>query len=172
MRLHRNQLPGLARNIVKALVDGGDIELPEGGGAREVERDIEAVLSHYLDQTDEAMSRARDLTQQRGLPQGEFGRIKKLAAEQLGIKVGDEALDYVLDQVAEMLMRSANVEEVFAQDHQLRARIRPFILADAELEGQVEAEVRGKLKHVTEGSRAWEIEYARIKEDIRRRRGV
>ncbi|MBM4357123.1 MAG: DUF507 family protein [Deltaproteobacteria bacterium] len=172
MRLHRNQLPGLARNIVKALVDAKDVELPEGVGAREVERDVEAVLSHYLDQADQAMSKARELTQQRGLPQGEFGRIKALAAEQLGIKVGEDALDYILDQLIEMLMRSSNVDEVYAADHQLRARIRPFILADADLEGQVEAEVRTKLKHVTEGTRTWEIEYARIKDDIRRRRGV
>ncbi|MBM4373635.1 MAG: DUF507 family protein [Deltaproteobacteria bacterium] len=172
MRLHRNQLPGLARNIVKALVDARDIELPEGGRAREVERDIEAVLGHYLDQADQAMSRAREITQQRGLPQGEFGRIKTLAAEQLGIKLGDDALDYVLDQLVEMLMRSSNVDEVYAADHQLRVRMRPFVVAEADLDGQVEAEVRGKLKHVAEGTRTWEIEYARIKEDIRRRRGV
>lgn len=172
MRLHRNQLPGLARNIVKALVQAQDIELPEGGGAREVERDIESVLGHYLDQVDQTLSRARELTQQRGLPQGEFGRIKTLAAEQAGIKVGDEALDYVLDQIVEMLMRSSNVDEVYAADHQLRVRMRPFILAEAQLEGQVEEEVRGQLKHVKEGTRAWEIEYARIKDDIKRRRGV
>jgi hypothetical protein len=172
MRLHRNQLPGLARNIVKALLEARDIELPEDGSAREVERDIEAVLGHYLDQADQAMSRAREMTQQRGLPQGEFGRIKTLAAEQLGIKLGDEALDYILDQLVEMLMRSSNVDEVYAADHQLRVRMRPFVVAEADLDGQVEAEVRGKLKHVAEGTRTWEIEYARIKEDIRRRRGV
>jgi hypothetical protein len=171
MRLQRHQLPGLARNIVKALLDARDIELAEGGGAREVERDIESVLAHYLDQVDQSLTRARELTQQRGLPQGEFGRIKTLAAEQLGIKVGEEALDYVLTQLTEMLMRSSNVDEVYAADHELRVRIRPFILADAEAEGQVEEEVRGKLKHVQEGSRTWEIEYARIKEEIRRRRG-
>ena len=171
MRLQRNRLPALARNIVKALVDAQDIELPEGGGSREVERDLESVLTHYLDQADQAMSRARELTQQRGLPQGEFGRIKTLAAEQLGIKVGEDALDYVLDQLAEMLMRSANVEEVYAADHQLRVRMRPFLVAEAEVEGQVETEIRGKLKHVAEGTQAWEIEYARIKDDIRRRRG-
>ena len=171
MRLQRHQLPGLARNIVKALIDAREIELAEGGTAREVERDIESVLSHYLDQVDQSMTKARELTQQRGLHQGEFGRIKSMAAEQLGIKVGDEALDYVLDQLNEMLMRSAHVDEVYAADHQLRVRMRPFILAEAELEGQVEAEVRGTLKHVQEGTRTWEIEYARIKDEIRRRRG-
>jgi hypothetical protein len=169
MRLHRHQLPGLARKVVKALTDGNDIEVVD---PREVERDIESVLGNYLDQVDQALSRARDLTQQRGLPQGEFGRIKTLAAEQAGIKIGEDALDFVLDQLASMLMHSPNVEEVFAPDHQLRARMRPFVLAETELDQQVEDEVRGKLKHVKEGTRNWEIEYERIKEDIRRRRGL
>jgi hypothetical protein len=172
MRLHRHQLPGLARNMVKALLDAKDIELAEGASAREVERDIESVLDSYLTQVDQTLSRARDLTQQRGLPQGEFGRIKTLAAEQAGIKIGDDALDFVLDQLTEMLMHSPNVDEVFAADHELRLRIRPFLNAGDELDRQVEDEVKGKLKHVKEGSRTWEIEYERIKEDIRRRRGL
>jgi len=170
MRLHRHQLPGLARKIVKALVDANDIEV--ASAVREVERDVESVLGSYLDQVDQTLSRARDLTQQRGLAQGEFGRIKTLVADQAGIKVGEDALDFVLDQLAQMLLNSANVDEVFAADHQLKARMRPFILADSELDNQVEEEVKSKLKHVKEGSRAWEIEYERIKEDIRRRRGM
>ncbi len=170
MRLHRHQLPALARKIVKALLDANDIELATE--PREVERDIESVLGSYLDQVDQALSRARDLSQQRGLPQGEFGRIKTLAAEQAGIKIGEDALDFVLDQLTEMLMHSPNVDEVFAADHQLKARMRPFILADAELDKQVDDEVRSKIKHVKEGTRAWEIEYERMKEDIRRRRGM
>jgi len=32
--------------------------------------------------------------------------------------------------------------------------------------------VRGKLKHMEEGTRTWEVEYARIMEDIRRRKGL
>lgn len=169
MNLNKNQLAALARSMVKAMTDAGDIEVTN---AREVERDLESVLASYLEQVDRVASRARELTQQRGLPQGEFGRIKALAAEQAGIKVGEDALDFVLEQLTEMLMRSANVEEVFAADHQLRARIRPFIVAEDEADAKLEAEVKGRLKHVQEGSRAWEIEYARIKDEIRRRRGT
>src|SRR5687768_6628956 len=109
MLLSRSQLPTLARQIVKALVDEGDIEVAD---RREVERDVESVLGTYLNQVEQVLARARDLVTQRGLPQGEFGRIKKLAAEQAGIKIGEDALDYVLSQVIEMLMHSGNVEEV------------------------------------------------------------
>jgi hypothetical protein len=35
-----------------------------------------------------------------------------------------------------------------------------------------EQEVRGRLKHVQEGTGIWEIEYRRMMEDIRRRKGL
>lgn len=169
MRLHRSQLAGLARQIVKSLVDAEDVEVTD---RREVERDVESVLSTYLNESERVLSRARELVQERGLPQGEFSRLKHLAAQQAGIKVGDEALDYVLDQLVTMLMHSAHVEEVFAEDHVLKRRMRDHLRGEEELDRDIEAEVRSKLKHVQEGSRMWEIEYERMKADIKRRRGV
>lgn len=168
MRLARSQLPAISRQIVKTLVDGEDIEVVS---QREVERDVESVLNTYLNQVEQVLSRARDLVQQRGLPQGEFARIKQLAADQAGIKIGDDGLDYLLAQVLEMLMHSGNVEEVFSEDHVLKRKIRPFLRTE-ERDESIEAEVRSKLKHVQEGSRMWEIEYARMKEEIKRRRGM
>ena len=79
---------------------------------------------------------------------------------------------YVLDQLLEMLMQSAHVEEVYAEDHALRRHMRLHIADSAEEEQRVEAEVRQKLKHVQEGSRVWEIEYERMKAEIKRRRGL
>lgn len=169
MRLVRSQLPTLSRQIVRTLVEGGDIEVDN---QREVEKDIESVLNTYVTQTDDVVSRARDLVQQRGLPQGEFGRIKQLAAEQAGIKIGDDGLDYLLAQVLEMLMHSGSVEEVFSEDHVLKRKIRKFLREDEGASHSLEAEIRSKLKHVQEGSRVWEIEYARMKEEIKRRRGM
>ncbi|MBW2524092.1 MAG: DUF507 family protein [Deltaproteobacteria bacterium] len=169
MRLHRSQLPDLARAIIQSLLAGEDIEVDN---EREAARDLEAVLGAYLDQERQAGDQARVLVQQRGLPQGEFARAKQLSADRLGIKVGDEALDYVLDQLVEMLMHSAHVEEVYSEDHTLRRRMRTHILDRAEADDKVEAEVRDKLKHVKEGSRMWEIEYERMKADIKRRRGL
>jgi hypothetical protein len=169
MRLHPNQLPDLAKAIVHDLVTQSAIEVST---EREAALDVEAVLDNYLNLERQAGDQARDLVQQRGLPQGEFTRAKRLAADRLGIKVGDEALDYVLDQLVEMLMHSGNVEEVYAEDHALRRYMRKHIMDRAEQEERVEAEVRDKLKHVQEGSRVWEIEYERMKADIKRRRGL
>lgn len=169
MRLSRGQVPQVSRQMVQALVQAGDIEVVD---QREVERDFESVMNTYLGQVDQVLSRARDLVQQRGLPQGEFGRIKHLAAEQAGIKIDDEGIDHLLDQLLAMLMHSGSVEEVFAEDHDIKRRIRVFLRAEEQAHHNLDAEVRSKLKHVKEGTRMWEIEYERMMADIKRRRGV
>lgn len=169
MNLHRSQLSGICKAIVDALADASQIETQSRPAAA---ADLEAVLASYLDQEHEIAERARDLAQQRGLPPAEAARIKRLVAEQRGIKVGDEALDYVLDQLVHMLMHSEHIDEVYAQDHDLRRTMRGFIVEKEQEDQKLEAEVRGKLKHVTEGSRLWEIEYQRMKDEIKRRRGL
>jgi hypothetical protein len=169
MNLSRSQIPAIAKAIVTALVDN---QLIEVSNRHDAAVDLEAVLETYVDQEREVAEHARDLVQARGLPTGEYGRIRRIAAEQRGIKVGDDALDFMLDQLVEMLMHSSHVDEVFAQDHELRRAMRTFIVDSAQEDQKLEAEVRGKLKHVVEGSRMWDIEYRRMKEDIKRRRGL
>ncbi len=169
MRLYSGKVRELGEELAKALVDGGEIETESRS---EVGKDLESVLAAYIQADREATDRAKEILQSRGMPQSEFNRIKKLAAEQRGIKIGDDMMDYLLDQLIEMLMHSGNVEEVFAEDHELRRRMRPVLRKYLELEEVVEAEVRSKLKHVQEGSRTWEIEYQRVMGDIQRRKGL
>jgi hypothetical protein len=155
--------------MVATLADGGDIEV---SSAKEVQLDVEAVLQQYAKDEQEVNERAKDVMAQRSLPQTELGRVKKLLADERKIKIGDDAIDYVLDQLIEMLMHSANVEEIFSEDHVLRRKLRePLRRLDAEDE-KLEAEVRAHLGHVQEGTRTWEIEYRRMMEDIKRRKGL
>lgn len=168
MQLQRHQIASISRQIAKSLIDGRDIE---ASSVREVTLDIESVLNQYLRDEGEVVQKARDLVQERGLSQGEFGRIKQLVADQRGIKVGDDGLDHVLEQLLKMLMHSNNVDEVYAADHDLKRKMRPHLRGGGDEEAKVEAEVRSKLKHVQEGSRVWEIEYKRMKDEIKRRRG-
>jgi hypothetical protein len=108
----------------------------------------------------------------RNTPPSELGRLRRLAAEQKNIKIGDEMFDYLLDQCIEMLMHSGSVDEVFGQDHELRKEMRPILRKYLEIDEALEAEVRGKIKHVKEGSQTWEIEYQRVMADIQRRKGL
>lgn len=169
MRLYSGKVHSLADEIVRALVQNKEIECDDQG---EVVRDLESVYSGYVDAEKDVSERARQILQQRGLPPTELGRVRRTVAEQRGIQIGDEMMDYLLDQSIEMLMHSGNVEEVFAEDHDLRRRMRPIMKKHLEVDDQVEAEVRSKLKHVTEGSSTWEVEYQRVMAEIQRRKGL
>ena len=169
MWLHRARIPQVAAEMVRALAEGGDIECES---PREVQADIEAVLSQYVSDDQEIADRAKDLVAARGMPQSELSRMKKLVAEQKHVKIGEEAIDYLLDQLVEILMPSSNVDEVFAQDHVLRLRMREPLRKQFAAEEQLEQEVRGRLKHVQEGTQVWEIEYRRMMDDIKRRKGL
>ena len=169
MRLYSGKVGTISGEIVKTLLDGKDIETEN---TREVQADIESVLNQYVKTDKDAADKAKDAMQSRGIPPTEFSRMKKLAAEQMGIKVGDESIDYLLDQILEILMHSANVDEIFAEDVELRRKMAPILKRHMAVDEELEKEVRGKLKHVEEGTRTWEVEYARMMEDIRRRKGL
>jgi len=169
MRLYSGRIQTVAAEIVKALLKAGDIEAQS---PREVEADIAAVLTGYLEAERDVTERAKDLLQARGLAQTELARTRKLIADQRGIKLGDEALDYVLDQIVEMLMHSQNVDEVYAEDVELRRKARAVLAKEEQVGEDLEREARSRMKHVQEGTRTWEVEYRRVMEDIRRRRGL
>jgi hypothetical protein len=169
MRLFSGKITPLSDEIVRALAENHDIECES---RKEVQRDLESVFSTYLQLEREAGEKAKEILQSSGRPQSEFNRIRRLAAEQKGIKVGDDTMDYLLDQLIEMLMHSNNVDEVFVEDHDLRRRMRPILRKYLEIDEALDIEVRGKLRHVQEGSRTWEIEYQRVMGEIQRRKGL
>lgn len=169
MRLFSGKVRTLSEDLVSALLTAKSIEAEN---KVEVVRDLESVFNGYLSTEREVNERAKQLMEVRALPQSEYGRIRRLAAEQKGIKVGDEMFDYLLDQCIEMLMHSGNVDEVFAEDHELRRAMRPALRKHLEADEALEQEVRGKLKHVKEGSSTWEVEYQRVMADIQRRKGL
>jgi len=169
MRLYNAKVPVIAEEIVRTLSDHGAIE---SGSLQEVQLDVESVLSQYVRDEQDITEKAKDLVASRHLSQNELGRMRRLVAEQRKIKLGEEAIDYLLDQIIEMLMHSANVEEIFAEDFELRRLMREPLRRQQIEEQRLQAEVRGQLKHVQEGSSLWEVEYRRMMEDIKRRKGL
>lgn len=169
MRLYGAKVASIAQEIVRALVSGKDIETES---PREVQADVEAVLKSYLDTERIVDDKARELLQRTGRGSGEFSRVRQSIAESHGIKVGDETLDHLLDQVVEMLMHSAHVDEVFAEDVALRRRMVPIFKKHMGVDAELESEVRAQLRHVQEGTSQWDIEHARVLEQVRRKRGL
>jgi hypothetical protein len=169
MRLHHAKVPELARQIVDVLLAQGDVETE---APAEVRADVQAVLEQYIRDEQQVVDRAKEVLATRNLPPGELPRIRRMISQERGIKIGDEAIDYVLDQLVEMLMHSQNVDEIYADDVTLRRKMRDPLRKHAQIDDEVQAEVRSQLKHDKEGSALWEVEYQRMLEDIRRRKGL
>ena len=169
MRLHGPRVPQIAQEMMTALVKGKDIETES---PKEVQADIEAVLNQYVRDEQAVQEKAKDMMAARGLSQNEYARVRKLVADEKHIKLGDDAIDYLLDQLVEMLMHSANVDEGFSEDYELRRKMRDPLRKQLAEEQALEQEIRGHLKHVQEGTGLWEVEYRRMMEDIKRRKGL
>lgn len=172
MRLHSAKVPSIAQEVVRALLSSKDIDLEDAGAQKEVIADVESVLRSYLDTERGVDDKTRDLLKRTGRGEEEFNKVRQQLAEHAGIKVGDEMLDYLLDQVVAMLMHSSHVEEVYAEDIVLRRRMAPIFKKHLGGDTELDSEVRAQIKHVKEGTSLWDIEYARALETVKRRRGL
>jgi hypothetical protein len=169
MRLYSSHVTPISGEIVRVLTSSGDIETE---APREVEQDVASVLASYIAMEKEVNDRTKELLERTGRGQSEYSRVREQIAESKGIKVGDDTLDFILDQVVEIFHHSSNVEEIFCEDVELRRKMRPvfkrYMAADADLD----SEVRAQLKHVREGTHTWDIEYARVMEATKRKKGL
>jgi hypothetical protein len=169
MRLFASKVTPIATETVRALLAAGDIE---AASPKEVETDIEAVLRSFLTTEEEVNERTKELLQRTGRGTEHYARVRAQIAESKGIRVGDEMLDYLLDQIVEMFHHSKNVDEIFAEDVALRRKMAPIFKKHILVDDSLDAEVRAQMKHVREGSSMWDIEYARIMEQVKRKKGI
>lgn len=172
MKLYGPKIQPIAQEVVRTLLAQKHIELEEAAAHKEVVADIESVLRNYLDTEKKVDEKTRDLLERTGRGPNEFPKVRLQIAEHEGIKVGEETLDFLLDQVVEMLMHSSHVDEVYAEDLVLRRTMAPIFKKQMGVDGELDAEVRMQLKHVKEGTSQWDIEYARQLEATKRKRGL
>jgi uncharacterized protein len=169
MKLYKGKVKAIASDIVEKLIADGDIEVVERR-AVEVKIDLEAVMENYLREESVVVSKAQAL-----MGDGEelsFGKMKKMIADDMDFRTGEEGIDWVINQMLESFMISNNVEEVFAPDNEMRRKIIEIIRKHLDIEEQIDEEVRRKIKHIKEGTRAWEMEYTKVRREVEKRRGL
>jgi hypothetical protein len=171
MKLYSKLVPAVARDIAKALIDAGDIEVEEQS-LEAAQQDFEAVINEYLRKEKELSDSTKDILSSRGWSSAKFGEAKRIAAGSKGIPLGDDAVDYVINQMLEYMLISPNIEEVYAEDHVMRKRIVTIIRRYLKINEEVDEEVRGRLKHLQEGTRDWEVAYRKTLEQIQRAKGL
>jgi hypothetical protein len=169
MRLFAGRVSPISQEVVKVLISSGDIEAEH---PTEVVLDVEAVLKNYLQMEKDVNDQTRELLERTNRSGEQYNRVREQIADSKGIKVGEETLDYLLDQVVEMFGHSRNVDEIYAQDVELRRKMAPIFKKFMGEDEKLDAEVRANLKHVKEGTSAWDIEYGRMVEIVKRKRGL
>ena len=169
MRLYSTKVSPIAAEVVRVLTASKDIEAE---APKEVEADVAAVLNNYLSIEREVNDRTKDVLERTARPQTEFNRIREQVAAQKGIKLGEDMLDFLLDQVVEIFHHSTNVDEIYCEDVELRRKMAPVFKKHMLVDDALDGEVRAQLRHLTEGTRTWDIEYARILEQVKKKRGL
>jgi hypothetical protein len=169
MRLYTAKVPTISSELVRALVDSGSIETE---ATTEVELDVASVLKEYIRVDRELTDKAKDLMEQRKLPYGQFGKIKRTLADEKEFGLGEEAMTWICNQLLETFMHSNNVDEVFADDPTLRRHIKDVLKKHMEVDDELDAEVRQRIKNLEEGTATWELEYNRVMDQIKQKHGL
>jgi hypothetical protein len=167
MKLMSGKVPALAHDVVEALVSSATIEvLPDQ--VHEVEMDIESVLREYIRLDREITDKARDIIATQKRDYTELSKVKGQVARERGFGVGEQMLEYLIAQVIETLIHSRHVDEVFGMDNELAVPMTPvlrkYLAADEELDG----EVRRRIKNLTEGTVAWDVQYRKVMDELRK----
>lgn len=169
MRLYSGKIPVIAGDIVRVLTTDKDIET---NNPREVEADLESVMKEYLRVDREITERAKDRMEATGAQREDLNRIKRTLAEQRGFGLGDESVSWMLDQMLAILMRSSHVDEVFAEDVAMRRKMRLVLEKHMSVDDELDKEVRAKIKNMQEGTATWDVEYNKVMEQVKRKKGV
>lgn len=171
MRLYRRIIPKIAREIIRSLNASGDIEVNEGK-LDEAELDLAAVAVEYCNQEDRLAQDARDAIHRRGLNPERFGQVKKGLADAKGLKTGDDGVEALIEQMIEALFSSKNVEEIYAEDNDIRKFISEVLKKYLDIDASLDRDVRGRLRNLREGTPDWDIEYARLATQMKKQRGI
>ncbi len=169
MRLYSAKIPIIARDLLALLIKDGDIEV---NNQEEADLDIQAVMKEYLRLEREVTEQTKDLLESRNLSHGQFGKIKRMVAEEKNFSMGEEGILWICNQILETFMQSQFVEEIYASDADMRKKMSILIRRHMMVEEELDAEVRDRIKNLQEGSDNWEIEYSKVMGQIRQKRGI
>ena len=169
MKLYAAKVDTIAHEVISKLVSDGDLEVTN---AHEAQLDVASVLKEYLRLDKELNERAKDILEIRGLPHSALGRTKRTLAEQKEFGLGDEGLTWICNQIVELFMQSAHIEEIFADDVVLRRKMKDILRKHMAVEDELDAEVRQRIKNLQEGTSAWDIEYARVLDQMKQKHGI
>ncbi len=171
MKVYPGRIAIMCKEIVDALTTEEQIEV-EQEMLEEVELDIASIFKEYIRTDREITDKGRDVIAERSLPYSHLFKVKARLATERGFGIGDDSVDYLTTQIIEMLLHTSHVEEVFAEDHELRRSMRPVLRRQMAVDSELDLEVRNRIKNLQEGSSDWEVEYRRVMGEMKEARNL
>lgn len=170
MRLYSGNFGLIASDIIRGLRQKELAEISDDLVA-EAELDVVGVLKEYSRMDRKLTEQARDMAAADA--SANEHRMKRQLAREKNFPMGDDALDYIVNQIIETFEHSQNIEELYGEVRDLRALINPLIKKHTrDRTGELDEAVRARLKNLEEGSAAWDIEYERTMKRVRRLEGL
>ncbi len=169
MRLYASKISHITDAVSRALVEPGHLETND---REEFKRDVESILREYLRKDRELTESAKDILERRGLPYSDLFRTKRQLAEREDFGIGDESINWIANQLLELFMRSQFVEEIFADDAQMRRMLKDVLRRHMQADDDLDREVRRHLRHLSEGTQSFEIEYQKQLEAVKDKYGL
>lgn len=171
MRVYPKLVPIIAREVIQRLTQDSDIEV-EPIRVADAELDLAAIMREYLANEERVNQATREALERRGYDFSKFNQVKREMADVRGFKLGEDGIEFLINQMLEFLLISRNVEEVFSDDNVMRPKVLQVMKKHLDIDEDIDREARGRLKHLQEGTSAYEIEYQKVLEQIRRARGL
>ncbi len=169
MKLYSAKIPKISEDLIKQLVEDGDIEVES---REEAQLDIQSVLNEYKRMDREITEKSKDLIENRNLPHGHFSKVKRLEADRRGFGLGEDGIIWICNQILETMMQSNFVEEIFASDADMRRKMKVILHRHMMVDEEMDFEVRQRIKNLQEGGDAWNVEYSKVMDQIRNKRGL
>lgn len=166
MRLLKERIPAVAKSVVDALLEAELIDV-DAENRGEVELDVESVLKEYRRMDHELTEKARDMVANRQLDYSQTFKIKQKLAQDAGFGLNDDGIQWLCDQIVELLMQSRHVDEVYGEDHELRAKTAPVLKKELHVESDLDKQVRARIRNLQEGTADFEVEYKKTMEQLR-----
>jgi hypothetical protein len=169
MKLYSGKVDSIASEVVTKLVGDGDIEVSD---RIEAGLDVASVLKEYIRVDRELTERAKDIMEIRGLGYSAFGRTKRSLADQKEFGLGEDGVTWMVNQILEQFMQSSHVEEIYAEDTIMRRKIKEILHKHMAVDDELDQEVRQRIKNLEEGTNAWDIEYGRVMDQMKKKHGI
>ena len=171
MRLYRSQIPRIAEDIIETLQLDGDIVV-DPVHRKEAEEDLRAIMDEYLRQETRVVQETREHMERHQITYDQFGKVKAGFAEERAHPTGDDGIRWICGQILEGFMYSNHVDEVFGEDRVMKKTLMRLFRKHLIDEADLDREVRGRIKNMRPGTEKWDIEYRRVLDDVRRKRGL